>query len=374
MLNEIQAWKRNNLDNPLFNPHLWGILGVFIVIISLYYFYYYTDWDLHGFWRQWFWHVAIYEYRYDLHGSLFYLPLLYVLFIYWWRGLIIMWVLTMILLVPHIISHTPDISSIYTNIILLSVPLLVVGFINAELKWRNRERKMLASREAERQVYMSQIFKAQEDERQRIAQELHDDTLQTLLVIANRAQSLVAEENPVNSPQIKEDAEWIRDALLYVSEDMRRLSLDLHPSILDNIGLVPAIRWLAERFKKESSIDSQVNIEGEVRKLSPENEVSLFRIVQEALNNVRKHSKATKASINLDFSNEDIRITIKDNGKGFSVPKTVGSLAGKGKLGLIGMQQRAKFLNGVFQISSEAGKGTTVSITIRSGPLKIAQP
>jgi signal transduction histidine kinase len=369
MISAIRSWQKNK-DNPLSDPHFWVIVVIYTGITLLYYCYYYTDLNLHGFWRQWFWRVTIFEYRYDMHGSLFYIPLLYVLFIYWWRGLVMTWIITMILLVPHILRYAPDVSSIYTNIIFLSVPLVVVGFINAEVKWRNRERKMLAAREAERQVYMSQIFKAQEDERQRIAQELHDDTLQTLLVIANRAQTLVSEGNPTNSPQIKENAEWIRDTLLYVSEDMRRLSLDLRPSILDNIGLAPAIRWLAERFQKESNIVTQVTIDGEVKKLNPESEVSLFRIVQEALNNIRKHAKASKASINLDFSSEEVKIVIKDNGKGFSVPRMVGALAGKGKLGLIGMQQRAKFLNGTFKISSESGKGTTVSITIHSESAK----
>jgi signal transduction histidine kinase len=348
------------------NPHFWLICFTLIVICLLYLIYYYTKIDLIGNWRHWFWYIEILEFRYDIHGSLFYIPLLYAAFIFGWRGILITWLSSMVVILPHIVDYAPDTPSLLTNVIILSVPLLVVAFIAVELRWREKEKTTLVERESERQAYMSQIFKAQEDERQRIAQELHDDTTQTLLVIANRAQALVSDESTEIASQTKRQAEWIRDAVIQVSEDMRRLSLDLRPSVLSDMGLVPALRWLVDRLNQEDSIDTKMLVDGELRKLNAETEVMIFRIVQEALNNIRRHAHATEAVLALEFTTDTVKITVRDNGKGFTMPKTTGYFTSKGRLGIIDMQQRAKFLNGTFNIRSEIGKGTSVSIDIRT--------
>jgi signal transduction histidine kinase len=360
-----KPWARGS-GRLVYNPHFWAILLTLIALSLLYWGYYYTDIDAGGAWRDWFWYVEVAEFGNDLHGSLFYIPLLYAAFIFWWRGILITWLLSMIVIFPHMIDYSPDVPSLVTNIIFLSVPLLVVAFITAEVKWRDKEKKTLAEREAERQAYMSQIFKAQEEERQRIAQELHDDTTQTLLVIANRAQALVSDEKSEADGHVKEQASWIRDAALHVSEDVRRLSLDLRPSILDNIGLVPALRWLVDRLNQENSIDTSMAVEGTPRKISAEKEVMIFRIAQEAINNIRRHSQATEATVTLEFAADTVKIAVRDNGKGFSMPKAAGALASRGKLGIIGMQQRTRFLDGSFDIHSEPGKGTLVSVKAKA--------
>ena len=298
------------------SPHFWAIVFILVVLSLLYWFYYYTKIDLDGLWRNWFWYVEIFEFKYDVHGSLFYIPLLYAAFIFRWPGILVTWLLSMAIIFPQVVDYSPDVASLVVNTIFLTVPLLVVGFITVELKWRDRERKMLAEREAERQAHMSQIFKAQEDERRRIAQELHDDTTQTLLVIANRSQDLASDEHSKISPQVKGQIEWISDAIFRVSEDMRRLSLDLRPSILDNIGLVPALRWLVYRLNQEDNINTEMLVSGAPWKLDSGKDVMIFRIVQEALNNIRKHSQATEAMVKLEFAPETVKITVQDNGKG----------------------------------------------------------
>lgn len=136
----------------------------------------------------------------------------------------------------------------------------------------------------------------------------------------------------------------------------------MRPRILDNVGLIPALRWLADRMNLESGINSKVVARGSARKLRPETETIIFRIVQAALSNVRRHSKATEAVISINFETESIKITIKDNGVGFNLKETLGNLATEGKLGIIGMEQRVKFLNGTFDIQSQPGKGTLISI------------
>ncbi|MFC1911961.1 sensor histidine kinase [Chloroflexota bacterium] len=116
-------------------------------------------------------------------------------------------------------------------------------------------------------------------------------------------------------------------------------------------------------------INSRLALKGTERSLGSEQEVIVFRIVQEALNNVRRHSQATKVLVTIEFLSESIKIDVKDDGKGFILNKTVVNLAADGKLGIMGMQQRAKLLNGVIDIQSQCGKGTLVSIEIVDQPV-----
>jgi two-component system sensor histidine kinase UhpB len=251
-----------------------------------------------------------------------------------------------------------------TNITLLLLPLLIVSLATIELEWRRKERKIFAEREEERQVYISKVLESQENERLRIAQELHDDTIQTLLVIANRAETLVPAGDDMR--EVRKNAEWIRDTTLETVEGLRRISLDLRPSILGDLGLVPALRWLVDRMNKESGINTRIMVNGKKRKLSPEAEITIFRITQEALNNVKRHSRATEAVVTLEFTPEGcLRISIEDNGQGFRPPKKFDRLASSGKLGLIGMHQRIDFLGGTFAIRSKPGEGTLLLIEAR---------
>jgi two-component system sensor histidine kinase DegS len=271
----------------------------------------------------------------------------------------------MAIILQHIVYFSPDNASLTVNIFNLLVPLVVVIIIALELRWREQQRKIVAEREAERQTYMQQIFEAQEGERYHIARELHDDTTQTLLVIANRAQSLLNDAGSQLSPQVKEQTESIRDAILQVSEEMRRLSLNLRPDLLDSMGLLPALRWLVERLEQEDKINAQMVVSGVARQLPHEREVIIFRFVQEALSNIRRHSEATKAVVNLEFDQETVIIKIQDNGKGFELPEKIGEFTSEGKLGVVGMQERAGFLGGNFKINTAPNKGTTVSIEFK---------
>jgi len=237
--------------------------------------------------------------------------------------------------------------------------------ISLELKRRQREREIMAIREETHRIYMSQIFKAQEDERRRIARELHDDTTQTLLAVANRANLLASGEYGEIDPEEQGHVEWIRDTVLSVSNNVRSLSHDLRPGVLDNIGLIPALRMITERINREDKIYARITVKGAKRKLSPETEALIFRIVQEGLNNVKRHSKATKVMVSITFTPESIRIIVKDNGEGFDVQHTMRNLTADGKLGLIGIQERARILNGDLDIQSSPGKGTSLLINVK---------
>lgn len=348
------------------SPHFWSIAFIFIAIMTLYTFLYYlasTRIDITE-WFPWLNNLLLYEFISHMHGFLFYIAFIYTAAVFWWRGAIITLLLSLPVILPRILHLSANFSALLQNLLLPFIPAVVFLLIIFALKWRQQDKQALAQREMERQAYMAQIFKAQEDERRRIAQELHDDSMQTLLVIANRAQTLISDYHFETAPEVKDHIEWIRDAILNVSEEVRRISLDLRPSILDEIGLIPALRWLGDRLNEKDGITAKIRVSGVTRKLKPEADVTIFRIVQEALNNVRRHSKATRVVVALKFTPTGLNITVQNNGKGFALQERIGKFTAGGKLGLIGMQQRAQFLNGTLNIQSSPGKGTLVSLEI----------
>ncbi len=147
-----------------------------------------------------------------------------------------------------------------------------------------------------------------------------------------------------------------------IMQGVRRLSQDLRPAALDRLGLPAALEWLASDASGYSGLDIKVSVFGRERRFTEEVELVLFRIVQEALRNVWRHSQATKADISVEFSESNIKVTISDNGKGFNPLKTMDDLAKDGRLGLAGIQERASLINGTLIPQSKPGMGTTVTI------------
>ena len=209
--------------------------------------------------------------------------------------------------------------------------------------------------------YLQQITRAQEEERERIARELHDDTIQYLVVLARQLDDL-ANSSKSMSKEDKACLENLRQQTNSIMEGVRQLSHDLRPATLDRLGLVAALEWLASSMEKLSGIDVRVTKSGTERRLPGEVELVMFRIAQEALSNVRRHSRANNAEVVVEFDDKKVRMTIRDNGKGFTLPEKAGDLLKKGKLGLAGMQERIQLLNGSLKIESEPGKGSAVVI------------
>jgi signal transduction histidine kinase len=293
-------------------------------------------------------------------GILFLIPIIYAAVVFSWQGALMAYLLALVGVLPVIVDYRSAIFLI-TNIVFLLLPFLFVSIVAFELAWRRKEKKNFADREAERKLYISKILESQENERRRVAQELHDGTIQTLLVIANRAQNLIPSGNN-DTAELRDNAEWIRDTTLQAIEDIRRTSLDLRPCILDDLGLVPALRWLVDQMGKESGINTRILVNGKKRKLSPQAEVAIFRVTQEALNNIKRHSGAKEAEVTLAFDKEYLKLKIEDNGQGFRPPKKLERLAASGQLGLFGMHQRIDFIGGTFRIRSHFGSGTVLLI------------
>jgi len=211
--------------------------------------------------------------------------------------------------------------------------------------------------------YLNQITRAQEEERKRIARELHDDTAQALFALSRLMDNFIR-DNLDLSQQQKTVLHDIRQRLGVTLQGIRRFSQDLRPSIIDDLGLLPAVTWLVKQKSEESGIDIELKINGKEQRLLPEVELILFRIVQEALNNMTKHAHATKAEVKIEFTGSHVTASIYDNGKGFELPETVGDLSHAGKLGLVGMQERVSLINGSLVIKSEKDRGTLVTVSV----------
>jgi len=209
--------------------------------------------------------------------------------------------------------------------------------------------------------YLQEITRAQEEERRRIARELHDSTVQTLIALLHQLENLLGDETALTVREAKSlwsFYEQIRD----VVREVRRFSRDLRPSILDDLGLMPALEWLTGELTKEYGVQASLKITGSERRLSPEAELILFRITQEALRNIAKHAQATKSEVSFEFGKQKVRATITDDGIGFELPRRLGDLVQTGKLGLAGMQERVQLLGGSLNLKSELEKGTTIVI------------
>jgi len=212
--------------------------------------------------------------------------------------------------------------------------------------------------------YVQLVTKTQEDERKRIARELHDEASPPLLLLIQRLDTVSSGTRPRLSESLKDSLESIRRQAINALEGLQRYAQSLRPRILDDLGLLPALEWMAEDLVKEYGIDAHVEVIGNERSLLAEVELLLFRIAQEALSNTRRHAKASRAWITMEFGDDRVVLTVNDNGRGFELPQRIGDLASVGKLGLVGMQERARLIGGRLRLQSEVGKGTTVTVEV----------
>ena len=211
--------------------------------------------------------------------------------------------------------------------------------------------------------YLQQVTRAQEEERKRISRELHDETTQALVALSRQLDALASSGKGLSEDnRLRLEELWQKTN--NIMQGVRRLSQDLRPAALDRLGLLSALEWLASDIAEYSGIEIKVNVVNTERRLPEEVELVLFRITQEALRNVWRHSQATRAEITVEFDESKTRVTVSDNGKGFNLPETIGDLARDGKLGLAGMQERARLLGGSLTVQSEPGRGATITVEL----------
>ncbi|MBA4181112.1 MAG: hypothetical protein C0506_11035 [Anaerolinea sp.] len=232
---------------------------------------------------------------------------------------------------------------------------IAVGMDNARLY-----RDEIRMREALRR-YAAQITHVQEEERKRIARDLHDEVVQNLIIVGRELDALLDASSEAGDRHSR--LAELRRLAQASAQSVRRFSRDLRPSIIDDLGLTPAIEWLLTDLSHRTSIKGALNVTGDLRRLDPSTELHLFRIVQESLRNVEKHSRASQVAIALAFEPARVRVSVRDDGRGFRA-RRVESDIHAGKLGVLGMQERANLIGGTFALRSQAGGGTEVSVAV----------
>lgn len=217
------------------------------------------------------------------------------------------------------------------------------------------ENAMLVRQEQEMlTTYVRQITKAQEEERRRLARDLHDGTAQQLAMLVRNLKQRASEGRL---------AVTLHEEASEILEEVRRVARDQRPPLLDDLGLVAALEWLVDQARARSTARVELVVVGSVHRLPAEVEVALYRVVQEALRNAERHADPEMIRITLRFD-EDLLLTVEDDGLGFDVPLVAGDHVRAGRLGLMGMQERSQLIGGDLEIHSMPGAGTTITIRV----------
>ncbi len=220
--------------------------------------------------------------------------------------------------------------------------------------------KLKAAQESLR-IYIGAITDGVENERRSLARELHDDTIQALIALNQRIQ-LIA----MNTPDTQKKALSELQALVQQAmSNLRRMIRGLRPIYLEDLGLVASLEMLVQETEQAASIPIAFVAKGQERRLDPQREMSLYRMVQESLNNVVQHAGAKHAWVELTFTESACALRIRDDGKGFVVPGNPAEFPKKGHFGLLGLHERAELINARLAIESQPGKGTTILIDSR---------
>ena len=233
-----------------------------------------------------------------------------------------------------------------------------IRHLQAELT--HMARKVQAAQRSLRD-YIGVITDAQEDERQRLARELHDDTLQSIIALKQRVQ--LAQKNAPDEASLRslQELETIAEQTI---ENLRRTTRALRPAYLEDLGLVTALEMLARETESSSNVKVNFQKQGNEKRLAAPVELALYRMAQEALNNVARHAQATQAELGIHFALEGLEMQISDNGIGFEAPNTPADFAPSGHFGLLGMYERADLIGAQMTIRSTPGKGTQLTIRL----------
>lgn len=210
----------------------------------------------------------------------------------------------------------------------------------------------------------AKLLTAQENERKRIAMELHDGLGQSLTAIKFKVESFLRE---IRLSRKKVRTELLKDVIPMIQHCVReihRVQSNLRPSVLDDLGILPTISWLCRNFQSNyPNIHILQDLAVEEDEISDEIKLIIYRILQEALNNITKHSHGDCVRLSLEKKENALELIIQDNGRGFDPLETLSNMDSGGGLGLISMKERAEHAGGLFFIESEMGKGTVIRVT-----------
>jgi signal transduction histidine kinase len=233
-----------------------------------------------------------------------------------------------------------------------------VAAVGNQLAARVENVMLLEQEQVMLSTYVKLVTEAQEEERRRLARDLHDGPAQNLAILVRSLEGHAGEESG-----------WIDDLHENASGilgDLRRVARDQRPTLLDDLGIVAALEWLISDSEGLSDVAMSLVVDGKARRLGPETEVVFYRIAQEALRNAQEHAGAAGIEIMIRFGEDHTDMTISDDGEGFQVPRSPGEYLRSGRLGLMGMHERAQLVGGSLQIQSSFDTGTLVHVRIPS--------
>lgn len=206
------------------------------------------------------------------------------------------------------------------------------------------------------------IIKAQEEERKRVAREIHDGPAQAMANIVMRAE--VCERMLLIKPdKVAEELQELKRLIRLSLQDLRKVIFDLRPMALDDLGVVPTLKRYLADFQEENKINTEFVFRGQEQRLTSSLEVAIFRTVQEALTNIVKHAAALRVIVKLEFAEEKVYLVINDNGKGFNLEQVMGDV-NRESYGLISMKERVELLKGEISITSVLDQGTEIRAII----------
>lgn len=342
-------WLRNSLP-PILDFRFW-VIQLLVVIIDLGHMVFEAN------------HLLVSESElYLLSVSLYLVPVVYAALSFGRRGAISTVLWSILLSTPEIVGHdyTLRLGILIQFVIIGVIATIVANRVDSEnaaaMAAKESNLRLLKSKE-NLEIYIELATEAQEEERRRLSRELHDETLQSLV---GALVEISVISGGVNFGDQKQRLLKIQKTLEETIVNVRRYCKNLRPSLLDDLGLVDAIEWLASDLQKRSGIQISMKISGVTGRLSARDELLIFRIAQEALRNVERHSGATLAGISLNFHAENLSMLISDNGCGLS-PKGPPAETG---LGLRGIDERTKLLKGTVIIESQPKKGTRIQLIV----------
>jgi signal transduction histidine kinase len=250
----------------------------------------------------------------------------------------------------------------------LGIGLLATAYATRLEATLKHQRRVEMQNSTQLRLLSAKLITAQEEERQSIARELHDEVGQVLTAI--KVELAVAQRRIALSdgaPELLDEVQVIADAALHSVRDLSHL---LHPALLDDLGLPAAVDWYLRAFSKRHAIKTQLEQEGRAIRLAPAVELAAYRFVQEALTNIARHAQARSCVVASRWMADRLDLTIEDDGTGFDVA-ALGETGARKGLGLLGMRTRAAQLKGTLHIDSAPGKGTRVSLELPATPAPV---
>jgi signal transduction histidine kinase len=294
----------------------------------------------------------------DFQRTLFLFPIMYGAIIFRIRGCLVTSIVFLCVVVPRALLFSPYPEPLLRASLFVIVAALVSLLVAVELNQIDREKDR-----SKLEKFLADTLDSQEMERQHLARELHDQSLQDLVDISHNIDAM---SEMAGSATMKDDLKRLRGRVDAVLTGIRQVVFGLRPPLLEEVGIVPSLTWLAQKTGEEQGIKVEVKVKGEPRRIPDVIRLHLFRIAQEAIANAKNHSSATAIGVQLVFTPDTVQVTVRDNGRGFSVPHWE-ILTAEGKFGLIGMAERAHLTGGTFRIESSAENGTTVSAELPTG-------